>query len=105
MKLIILSDNYEKLLEIDGVENPPFGIEVVNAQGGVSVSTALRAVLSKFFYDYQTVPDKRVDIPVPQTICINNPDTAHIEIPQNSNVVKFKPRPSAPKIEIPTDIA
>ena len=97
MKLIILSDNYEKLLEIDGVENAPFGVEVVNAQGGVSLSQTLRAVLSKFFYDNQTVPEKRVDIPVPQTVCLNDPDTTHIEIPKSSNVVKFKSRPQVPQ--------
>ena len=55
MKLLIVNNDTEVdadkiFFEIPDVEVSPYGMEVVNDQGGVSLSLALRAALSKFFY-------------------------------------------------------
>lgn len=57
MKLQIIEEN-KVLFEIENVDKTPYGIQVVNSQGGVSLSPTLRQELSKFLLEYIPAPKK-----------------------------------------------
>ena len=79
MKLQIVDDS-GILLEINNVNKPPYGIEVVNDKGGVSLSATLRGTLTEFFYHLPVAikepiytgnvvpfrPNQKLNIPVVQ---------------------------------------
>ncbi len=77
MKLVIFSDCGEPMLLINGVDKPPYGIEVVNATGGVSLSGQLRMEISKILYENSNKPAKPVVPEVKKSIPVQEP-----EIPQ-----------------------
>jgi len=50
MKMLIVEGD-DVLFVIEDVDKPPYGIDTVNAQGGVSLSSVLRMALSRFFLE------------------------------------------------------
>jgi hypothetical protein len=61
MILQIIDDKRDQvLLEIEAVEQQPYGIEVVNQQGGVALSAQLRLELSQFFLEGGPAPKTHV---------------------------------------------
>ena len=100
MKLQITSDDgLTTYLEIANCDKEPYGLEVVNAQGGVSLSGALRTALSKFFYDNQQIEMSAK--PSCEHVCIICNPVLENAAPPKANVVQFKPRVCAPEIVIP----
>ena len=53
MKLQIVSEDGKVLFELNGIDSPPYGLEVVNARGGLSLTSALRSELVEFLYEYE----------------------------------------------------